>query len=68
MQIKAALYRLQCAEVPVSYRKRVAGRSKVSGTLKGVILAGGKILGLIFWYYFQHRRQQHAGVSIPYKT
>ncbi len=68
MQIKAALHRLRCAEVPVSYRKRVAGRSKVSGTLKGVILAGGKILGLIFWYYFQHRRQQRAGVGVLYKT
>ncbi len=58
MQIKAALQRLRCAEVPVNYRRRVAGRSKVSGTVKGVVLAGTKILSLIFWHYFQYRLQQ----------
>ncbi len=34
-------------EVPVSYRKRI-GKSKVSGTIKGIIGAGTKILGTIF--------------------
>ncbi len=68
MQIKAALQGLRCSEVPVHYRRRVAGRSKVSGTIKGVILAGTKILGLIFWHYFQHRRQQRLQANTTRKT
>jgi glycosyltransferase involved in cell wall biosynthesis len=47
MQIKAARKGLRFIEVPVSYRKRI-GKSKVSGTVKGVILAGTKILFTIF--------------------
>lgn len=47
MQVKAAKLRLRCCEVPVSYRARI-GESKVSGTLKGTILAGYKILITIF--------------------
>ena len=47
MQIKAAKMKLRCIEIPVTYRKRI-GKSKVSGTLKGSILAGYKILWTIF--------------------
>ncbi len=47
MQVKAAKMKLNCTEVPVSYRKRI-GVSKVSGTIKGTILAGHKILWTIF--------------------
>jgi len=47
MQVKAIQQHLSCAEVPVSYRKRI-GQSKVSGTIKGSILAGHKILWTIF--------------------
>ena len=47
MQVKAAKYKLKCTEIPVTYRRRV-GVSKVSGTLKGTILAGHKILWTIF--------------------
>lgn len=47
MQVKAAKLKLRCTEVPVKYRKRI-GVSKVSGTLKGVILAGYKIIWTIF--------------------
>ncbi len=49
MQIKAAHAKLPSMEVPVSYRNRI-GISKVSGTIKGSILAGTKILGLIARY------------------
>lgn len=48
MQVKAAKHGLKCTEVPVNYRKRNAGKSKVSGTIKGTILAGHKILWTIF--------------------
>lgn len=47
MQVKAAKYKLKCSEVPVTYRKRI-GVSKVSGTIRGTILAGHKILWTIF--------------------
>ena len=47
MQVKAAKHKLKCTEVPVRYRKRI-GKSKVSGTIKGTILAGHKILWTIF--------------------
>lgn len=49
MQIKAAFHKLSCVEVPVSYRKRV-GESKISGTIKGSVNAGYKILLTIFTY------------------
>lgn len=47
MQVKAAKMGLRTAEVPVTYRRRV-GVSKVSGTIKGSIMAGYKILWTIF--------------------
>jgi glycosyltransferase involved in cell wall biosynthesis len=47
MQVKAAKYKLRCTEVAVNYRKRI-GVSKVSGTIKGTILAGHKIIWTIF--------------------
>ena len=48
MQVKAAKMKLRCAEVPVKYRKRAGGKSKVSGTIKGAFLAGVKIIATIF--------------------
>ncbi|MBC6994803.1 glycosyltransferase family 2 protein [Neolewinella lacunae] len=47
MQVRAAKARLRCTEVPVRYRKRI-GVSKISGTIRGTILAGHKILWTIF--------------------
>lgn len=49
MQIKAIQRGLRITEVPVRYRKRI-GTSKVSGTLKGTIMAGYKILWTVFRY------------------
>jgi hypothetical protein len=50
MQIKAVRQGLRIAEVPVRYRKRAGGESKVSGTVKGTLLAGYKILWTVFRY------------------
>ncbi|AEI47483.1 glycosyltransferase family 2 protein [Runella slithyformis] len=50
MQLKAAKQRMKTMEVPVKYRRRI-GFSKISGTLKGVILAGYKIITTIFKYW-----------------
>lgn len=47
MQIRALKQGLRCQDAPVRYRKRI-GKSKISGTLKGVIMAGVYILGTIF--------------------
>ncbi|MFN0213612.1 MAG: glycosyltransferase family 2 protein [Saprospiraceae bacterium] len=44
MQVRAAKMKLNCSEVPVRYRKRAAGQSKVSGTIRGAVLAGWKII------------------------
>ncbi len=52
MQLKALKKKLAYTEVPVRYRKRI-GVSKVSGTVKGSIFAGVKILGWIFKYSFK---------------
>lgn len=49
MQLKALKKKLTYTEVPVRYKKRI-GVSKVSGTVKGSIFAGIKILGWIFKY------------------
>ncbi len=49
MQLKALRKKLTYTEVPVRYKKRI-GVSKVSGTVKGAIFAGIKILGWIFKY------------------
>ena len=49
MQIKAAQQRVPYCEVPVSYRRRI-GVSKVSGTVRGSVSAGAKILWLLGRY------------------
>ena len=52
MQLKALKQKLSYIEIPVKYRNRI-GVSKVSGTVKGAIFAGVKILGWIFKYSFK---------------
>lgn len=49
MQLKAAKLKMNVKEVPVNYRVRV-GKSKISGTLKGTLMAGYKII----WTIFKH--------------
>ncbi len=49
MQVKAARKKYRCTEIAVDYRKRI-GFSKISGTIKGAIFAGHKILWTIFKY------------------
>ena len=52
MQLKALKQKLNYTEVPMRYRNRI-GISKVSGTVKGSIFAGIKILSWIFKYSFK---------------
>ena len=51
MQIKAAKHKMNFCEVPVNYKRRI-GVSKVSGTVKGTVLAGIKIIFAVFKYLF----------------
>jgi glycosyltransferase involved in cell wall biosynthesis len=52
MQLKVLKKNMTYKEIPVNYRNRI-GVSKVSGTIKGAIFAGIKILGWIFKYSFK---------------
>lgn len=49
MQLKAAKLNLRTKDIPVNYRQRI-GVSKVSGTIKGTLGAGYKIIYTIFKY------------------
>ena len=44
MQMRVARAGLRVLEVPVAYRRRIGGQSKVAGTLRGSIKAGLKIM------------------------
>lgn len=50
MQVKAAKKKLRFTEIPVDYRPRI-GVSKVTGTVKGTVMAGYKIITTILKYY-----------------
>ena len=50
MIVKAARKGWQVVETPVRYRPRIGGRSKISGTVRGTILATHHILKTIFRY------------------
>ncbi len=60
MTAKAINNGLRTREVPVNYRKRKGGKSKVSGTIKGTVLAGYYILSRIFKYanFFQQEKDE----------
>jgi hypothetical protein len=57
MQVKAVEWGLKIYEIPVEYRHRQGGRSKISGTLQGSFRAGSVILGTLGSLYLQ---RQHA--------
>lgn len=76
MQLRAVRLGLAIQEVPVSYHRRI-GESKVSGTIRGVLGAGTKILSLIvrekFWQpdEAKHSRERllaFARYPVPGKT
>lgn len=46
MQLHAILFDVKTIEVPVDYKPRI-GRSKISGTIRGTVLAGWAIIGTI---------------------
>ncbi len=50
MQIRAVQLDAPFAEIPVHYRSRTHGRSKISGTIRGVFIAGSTILSTIAYH------------------
>jgi glycosyltransferase involved in cell wall biosynthesis len=52
MQLKVLKQNMSYVEIPVRYKNRI-GLSKVSGTVKGSVMAGIKIIGWIFKYTFK---------------
>jgi glycosyltransferase involved in cell wall biosynthesis len=62
MQMKAARAKLRVLEVPVSHRRRSGGVSKVSGTLRGTLVAGARILATFLRVVLEpKKRLDHAG-------
>jgi glycosyltransferase involved in cell wall biosynthesis len=59
MQVKALMAGSRVVEVPVRYRPRV-GDSKITGTVRGTVKAGTKIIGTIFKYYPAYRRSRRG--------
>ncbi len=55
MMVKCARRGVRILEVPVSFAPRRAGQSKVSGTLRGSVLAAYYILGVTLRYAFSTR-------------
>ncbi|UQD57350.1 glycosyltransferase family 2 protein [Flavobacterium sp. K5-23] len=52
LQLKILRKKIPYTEIPVRYKNRI-GVSKVSGTVKGSVMAGIKIIGWIFKYAFK---------------
>jgi glycosyltransferase involved in cell wall biosynthesis len=66
MQIRASRLGLRCVEVPVDYSRRRGGRSKISGTVRGVVGAGAGILACVFrelWLTLFRTRTAASGPS-----
>ena len=59
MQIKARRAGLRHLEIPVPYRNRI-GKSKISGTVRGTLSAGGKILYTIAKYGLMQRNDRNG--------
>ncbi len=58
LQMKAALMNIPTIEIDVPYRRRAAGRSKISGTLRGLVTAGAKIITTIIAIWCRHHRSR----------
>jgi len=63
MMVKAARHDLRIVEVPVHYRKRWSGQSKVSGTLRGTLLATYYILGVTLRYAFMPTKSSNDNLN-----
>ena len=62
MQVKAVRRGLRVVEVPASWRRRRGGRSKISGTVRGVVGAGYKIISTIL----RHARAEAHAAAVEH--
>jgi glycosyltransferase involved in cell wall biosynthesis len=60
MQMRAARARLRILEVPVNHRCRTGGESKVSGTLRGTLVAGARIVATLL-----RVAMERSGAGLP---
>jgi glycosyltransferase involved in cell wall biosynthesis len=58
MQMRAAMAGLRIREVPLPYRRRIAGRSKVAGYLRGTLRAGWRIVATLLRVAAETRRER----------
>ena len=63
MQIKAIRANLRVVECPLPYHVRVAGQSKISRTIAGVVRAGAKILWVIGRELFRKKLNIHSAAK-----
>jgi glycosyltransferase involved in cell wall biosynthesis len=64
MMVKTARAGYRLAEIPVRYRARLGGKSKISGTVRGAILAGYYILTTTFRYAFINKQTKNPKLKI----
>ena len=60
MQVRAVEHGLRIAEVPVDFHARIAGESKISGNLAGIVRAGWGILAMVTRLRAERARRQRA--------
>jgi glycosyltransferase involved in cell wall biosynthesis len=65
MQVRAHRLGLRVVHVPVYWRRRAAGESKISGTWHGVVGAGVGILGMIVRLWWRERQRAPAVIPQP---
>ena len=61
MMVKAARLNYRIVEVPVTCHPRLGGQSKVSGTVKGSVVAGYHIMRTLWRHAWLQREESHFG-------
>jgi hypothetical protein len=65
MQMRAARAGLRIREVPMPYRRRSGGRSKVAGTVRGSVRAAYRITATFFRVVFSSRDRAQREANDP---
>jgi glycosyltransferase involved in cell wall biosynthesis len=65
MQVRAHLQGLRVTQLPVHWRARLGGRSKISGTVRGVIGAGLGIVGMVARLWWRERQRSAGRLASP---
>lgn len=68
MQIRAVELGLRIREIPIAHQKRRHGKSKISGTIRGVFLAAYWIIRTCGWLWLTKRRRTRKAPSSGYRS